>query len=339
MNKCLIFFLSIVPFFCYAQQVNLSVWSNNHVQINSYSGVVSTNAFTVKLDGNGALSMPTWRISVRVKDPITNGSQVFPANKISLIPTTTYGQFNPNNIPTVSQIGMPMQTILAQNQEVFLVPQSQAGLYNTAAGNVYFNLHMLFDLKAEGGAYLSAFTTWSTFNIPMEFKFYDEKNKIKGTINQNYNLQIGQLSGMPPETNVLSLKVAPQAKQSLINIVSLTDYRQGTQLIVPNGLIVKATTDYQLKVRSINANFVSQNGNTLPLSIVHLTLNPVAGTLATLFPIQLSSGSQRIANGLSTQGNTNYYDIKYSTQANDVNLYQAKMEEYSTVLQYEIMPQ
>lgn len=324
----------------YAQQVRFSAWSNNYLQIDSYSGNVSGNAYTLKIDGNGFIQMPTWRISVQLKQAISNGTQTFPADKLSLIPLGTSGDFDPNNIPTITQIGMPSQIVLHPTQEVFIVPQSQVALYNNPSNNnAYYNLIMPFNLKVAGGAYLGNYTTWSNFTAILEFKFYDQNNTIRGMSEQRYVLQIGNLQGTPPTTHQLSLKVAAHAKNTLLNLTSQTDYAQGAQVTVPNGLIVQATTDYQLRVKSVQATFTSKNGHTLPLQTVRMSLVPSSGIAATLFPIVLSSGLQRIASGISTQGIAGYYDIKYTTQPNDAVLFQAKMDEYSTVLQYEITPQ
>ena len=339
MNKFVLIFLFLFfSFAINAQQVNLGGWSTNYTTVSSYNGATASNAYTLRLDGNGSLQMPTWRLSAKVTQPISNGNQTIPANKISLLPTTTYGQFNPNNVPTAQQIGIPAQTFLQQSQEVFLVPQALTGLYNNASGNSYYNLYMVFDLKIEGGAYLANYTKHSEFKMMIEFKFYDDSNKLRGTLNQVYTIQIGELSGIPPITNQLSLKVAPNAKNSLLNLATLADYIQGSAIIVPNGLIVQASTDYELKVRSTQASFTANSGATLPLQTVGLNLINSTNVTGNLFPIRLSSAAQRIAIGNSTQGNSGYYDIKYYTQPNDPALFNAKMEEYSTVLQYEIVP-
>jgi len=194
MTKCFLF-ICFVLLVNTAKAQNLNVNSYNYASINSYSGIVKTTAYEVWFDGNGNLNLPTWRVSARVKQPISNGSQIFPANKISLLPTTTYGQLNGSVLPTITQIGMPLQTFLQQGQEVFLVPQSQAGLFNSAGGgNPYYSFHIPFDLKVEGGAYLSQFTIWSQFTMILEFRFYDDKNQIRGVQERYYTLQIATLS-------------------------------------------------------------------------------------------------------------------------------------------------
>lgn len=301
---------------------------------------MKSNAYRIWLDGNGALNLPTWRVSVRVIQPITNGSQIFPANKLSLLPTATSGQFNQGSVPTVSQIGMPLQTFLQEGQEVFLVPQSQAALYNAATGNQYYNFFMPFDLKVEGGAYLSAFSPWSEFQVPLEFKFYDNQNNIKGIIQTVYRLQIATLSGTPPDpTPQFSIVIDGNAVNGLLELKTKMDYIQGASVTYTNGLTVSANTDYRIKVKSLSGSFTSNTGNSLPLSTIQLLLAPSSGNPGAVFPIWLSAGSQTIASGSATQGTPVYYDIKYSSKPNDVNLVTAKMEQYTTTLQYEITPQ
>lgn len=340
MNKKL-FYSILIFFYCLVGSTQrLNVDSNNYASIDSYNGITKSDAFKVWIDGNGTLNLPTWRVSVRVKQPISNGSQIFPADKISLIPTTTYGQFNPNNVPTIAQIGMPLQTFLKQNQEAFLVPQSQAGLYNSAAGgNPYYNLHIPFNLKVEGGAYLSQFTTWSEFTMVLEFVFYNQNNTVLGIQEKHYTLQIATLSGTPPTTNQLSIKIASNAVNGLLELKTKEDYIQGASITYPNALMVSANTNYQLKVMSLHSNFSSAIGNTLPLNIIKLNVIPVTPNAATVFPVTLSSTSQKIASGGTTQGTQVNFNIVYATQSNDLNLLDAKPDQYTTTLQYEIVPQ
>lgn len=324
-----------------AKAQNFNVDSNNYASINSYGGIVKTNAYKVWFDGNGNLNLPTWRVSARVKQPISNGSQIFPANKISLLPTTTYGQLNGSALPTVTQVGMPLQTFLQQGQEVFLVPQSQAGLFNSAGGgNPYYSFHIPFDLKVEGGAYLSQFTTWSQFTMILEFRFYDDKNQIRGVQERYYTLQIATLSGSPQTpVNQLAIKVASNAVNGLLELKTKEDYLQGASVKYSNGLMVSANTDYQLKVTALQPNFTSQSGSTLPLNTVNLSLTPVSTNQASVFSVALSSNAQKIASGSSTQSAQVYFDVVYATKLNDTNLINAKPEQYTTTLQYEIVPQ
>lgn len=340
MNKL---FLSLVfaLFACNVEAQNFNVDSNNYASIDSYNGIVKSNAYKVWFDGNGNLNLPTWRVSARVKQPISNGNQIFPADKISLLPTTTYGQLNGSAIPTINQIGMPLQTFLQQGQEVFLVPQSQAGLFNSAGGgNPYYNFHIPFDLKVEGGAYLSQFTTWSQFTMILEFRFYDNKNQIKGLQERHYTLQIATLSGSPETpANQLAIKLASNAVNGLLELKTKQDYLQGVSVKYSNGLVVSANTNYQVKVTALQPDFTSPNGNTLPLNTVTLLLIPVSTNQASVFPVALSANTQKIASGSSTQSAQVYFDMVYATKVNDTNLINAKPEQYTATLQYEIVPQ
>ncbi len=339
MNKFYLYILSLLFSWTFSAQ-NLHVDSNNYASIDSYNGIIKPNAYRVWLDGNGSLNLPTWRISVRVIQPITNGSQIFPADKLSLMATPTYGQFNQGTAPTISQIGMPLQAILQQNQEVFLVPQSQAGLYNTSEGNQYYNLYMPFDLKVEGGSYLSAFTTWSEFQVPLEFKFYDSNNNIKGVINAVYRLQIATLSGTPPDPKPqLSITIEGNAVNGLLELKTKKDYIQGASVVYPNALKVNANTDYHVKVKSLQGTFMSGQGNTLPLNTIQVSLTLSSGNSAAVFPIWLGANSQKIASGGSTQGTIAYYNIKYASKPNDPNFIISEKDNYYTTLQYEITPQ
>jgi len=340
MTKCFLF-ICFVLLVNTAKAQNLNVDSNNYASIDSYNGIVKSNAYKVWIDGNGNLNLPTWRVSARVKQPISNGNQIFPADKISLLPTITFGQFNQGTVPTITQIGMPLQTFLQQGQEVFLVPQSQAGLFNSAGGgNPYYNFHIPFDLKVEGGAYLSQFTTWSEFTMVLEFRFYDNKNQVKGIQERYYRLQIATLSGSPQTpTNQLSIKVASNAVNGLLELKTKQDYLQGVNVKYSNGLMVSANTNYQLKVTALQPNFTSPTGNTLPLNTVNLSLIPVSTNQASVFPVALSANAQKIASGASTQSAQVYFDMVYATKVNDANLINAKPEQYTTTLQYEIVPQ
>jgi len=334
-------FIVFSLFFYTAKAQNLEIESNNYASIDSYSGIVKSNAYTVRFHGNGDLNLPTWRVSVRVKQPISNGNQIFPADKISLLPVTTHGQLNGYAIPTVTQIGMPLQTFLQQGQEVFLVPQSQAGLFNNGGGvNSYYNIYIPFNLKVEGGAYLSQFRTWSQFSMILEFRLYDDRNQIRGMQQTYYSLQMATLSGSPQTpANQLSIKVASNAVNGLLELKTRQDYLQGVSVKYSNGLMVSANTNYQLQVTALQPNFISATGRTLPLSTVNLSLIPSSTNQAAVFPVSLSANAQKIASGPSTQSAQVYFDMIYATKVNDTNLINAKSEQYTATLQYEIVPQ
>lgn len=168
---------------------------------------------------------------------------------------------------------------------------------------------------------------------------YDQYNNLIGKSVIYFKLQIAQLSGTPPTTTEMSLKFAANAINGTLEFKTMQDYTNGVSVSYPSALIVKSNTNYQVKVKSMQGQFISAAGNTLPLDAVQMVLNPVSGNTGSVFPISLSTSSQLVAKGGTTQSANVYYDIKYSTSANDNRFVQAKMEDYATTIQYEIIPQ
>ena len=77
----------------------------------------------------------------------------------------------------------------------------------------------------------------------------------------------------------------------------------------------------------------------LPLSAVTLSLASSTAVMGTSYPVSLSSVSQLVAKGNSSSGQKVYYDLTYATAPNDQRFINAKMEDYSTTLQFEILAQ
>jgi len=323
-------------------QVTFNSWSNNYLQLNAYNGNVSANAFTFDFSGNGTIDVPRWQLSVRLKQPITssNGVYTFPADKISFQPVSTAGQATPGPLPGISQIAMPLNVTLQAGSELFLVPRSNAALYNNPQQpNGYYDLNLNYNLTVAGGAYLGNFPSWTNFVMVLEFRFYDQNSKVLGIREHAYTLQLGELSGTPPVTSEFSLKVAANASNGLLELKEMADYTNGTSAVYSNGLRVKAGTGYQITVKALAPGFTSAGGNTLPLNAVQLVLMPASGNNAIAYPVALSAASQKIAAGAGTNGIPLYFDIRYFTRPNDPLLIQARADNYAATLQYEIIPQ
>lgn len=173
----------------------------------------------------------------------------------------------------------------------------------------------------------------------MQFTAYDRYNNVIGRIDHVFQFQIGTLSGNPPDTPEMSLKFSADAMNGLLEFKSRNDYANGVSTSYPGALAVRSNTNYQIKIRSLQNNFVSAAGNTLPLDAVKFALAPINGNNATVYPISLASWSQLVAKGAYTQGSNVYYDMNYSTNANDQRFIDAKPADYTTTLQFEITPQ
>lgn len=339
-NKVLIIIFLIFSYTTIkAQEVKVSMWSNNYLTVNSFNGTVSPNSVSFFFEGNGNINLPNWKLSVKLKQPIKSGVHTFPANKVIFQPSTTETSTG-SRIPAIAEIGMPLYVNLQENQEVFLVPQSHAALINTSStSGQYFNMILKYNLIIEGGAYLASYPSWTTFPIPLQLTAYNEKNKVLGQYDFIYTVQIGKLTEMPP-TAQFSIKVNANATVGTLELKTANDYKHGAQVIYTNGLTVKANTDYQVQVRSLQESFTSASGsgNTIPLSSIKLLLIPGPNNPATIFERLLSSNPQKIASGAATHESAVNFDISYKTDANDLNLINASMETYSTILQYEITP-
>ncbi|NMR34279.1 hypothetical protein HIO71_08660 [Chryseobacterium aquaticum] len=324
-------------------QISYSSWVNGYLQINSYQGNTDPNGYTMTLSGNGNFNIPNWKVTARLKSPITanNGPYTFPANKISFQPVSSTGQAYPNPVPTIAEIGIPPNTVVTEGSEFFLVPKSNAPLRNQPSQqNGYYSLQLKFSITVAGGAYLSNYPAWTTFNVPMEFTAYSQNNSIIGRIDHNIQFQIGTLSGTPPTSTELSLKVNGNATNGLLEFNSMQDYKDGKSVTYPNALTVKANTNFQITVKAIQSNFTSLAGKTIPVSNVQMNVTPLTQNAGSaLYTVFLNTASQTIAKGSSTQGANLDYTIKYSTKPNDEYFINAKPDEYSATLQYEITPQ
>jgi hypothetical protein len=341
MIKTLSLVLLLAGQFLYSQ-ISYYSWINSYLQINSYDGNTNPDAYTAMLSGNGNFNVPFWRLSAKLKQPImtNDGLYTMPGNKVSLHPVSSSGQAYPNPVPTISQIGMPLNVVLQQGQEVFLVPKSNAPLYNQPSQqNGYYSLQLKFSLSVMGGAYLGSYPSWIKFYAPVEFTLYDQYNNVIGRMDHNFELQIGTLSGVPPvDAPELSLTFAPSAQNALLEFNNIDDYTNGVSVTYNNALIVKSNTNYQIKLKSLQSQFTSSYGNTIPIDAVKMSLSSAVPNTS-VFPISLSAVSQLVARGNATQGNTVYYDVKYSTIHNDEIFINAKSDDYSATLQYEITPQ
>ncbi|WP_300350937.1 hypothetical protein [Chryseobacterium sp.] len=324
-------------------QISFSSWTNSYLQINSYQGNTNPDAYTVTFAGNGNFNIPNWRLAARLKSSITanSGSYIFPADKISFQPVSSTGQAHPNAVPTIAEIGIPLNTIVTEGSDFLLIPKSNAPLYNQPSqNNGYYNLQLKFSIVVAGGAYLGNYPAWITFTAPIEFTAYDQNNMIIGKVDHQFQFQIGALSGTPPTSTELSLKVNSNATNGLLEFNSVQDYKDGKSVIYPNALTVKANTNFQITVRAIQNNFTSASGRTIPVGNVQMNILPTTQNTGSSFnTVFLNTASQTIAKGSSTQGANLDYTIKYFTKPNDEYFINAKPDEYSATLQYEITPQ
>lgn len=346
MNKGVsIFVILLLPVVSIGQVLN--VGSNFLADVYNYSGATSTDAFILRIGGSGNLNMSNWRMSVSLEGPLTTTvagkTYIFPTDKLSFQPTATSGYLNPGPVPTIGQIAPPMNVTLTSNpaNENFLIPNSQAALVNQGLTASYeVNIH--YNLTIAGGAYLADFQTNNGQNVEFRpsflFRFYDRATgQPISTVRRGYNLIIHPFTDpMPAE---LSLQVAANATNALLQLTDKSDYNSGAKAEYSNGLLVKANTGYQITVKALTPSFNATSGNTLSLNAVQLSLTPVSANNINIFPVQLSTSPQAIARSSNgTNNTTQNFNIKYATKPNDPLLMQARSDHYTTTLQYEIIP-
>ena len=206
--------------------------------------------------------------------------------------------------------------------------------------NGYYNLQLKYGITIMGGAYLGTYPAWTRFVAPVEFTAYDQYNNVIGKVNHTFDFHIANLTGTPPVTQEMSLKINMNAANGLLEFNSMQDYNNGTSVVYPSGLQINTNTNFQIKVRSLQSHLQSNTGNySIPVGAIHLTLQPLGQSNQTIFPITLSTANQTLAKGNASQSSIYNYDIKYFTLPQDEQLINAKPTEYSTTLQYEITPQ
>lgn len=328
-----------------AQPVSFGVMSsNNYTAVRTYDGQISPTAYVLRFQYSGtSLNIPDWKTSVRVKQVIgaTDGTEVFPADKISLRVSNTVGQAQPYHIPSVNEIGIPPLTALHESQEVFLVPQSNAPLYNSSAYNSYYDLRINFDLVIAGGAYLTGLQggdRQKRYLLVLEFRAYGPTNELLGMEERTYTIDVFRLTGVPP-ANPYTIQIAGDAQHAVLELKSMADYTEGANVVYTDGLTVTSETDYQINVRAVTPAFSTHGGETLPLGVVGVELLPSTDGASTP-PIHLATMPQKVAEGDATVGASQRYHISYFTSPADMRLFQSEsgMAEYEAILEYEIIP-
>lgn len=341
MNKFIIIISLSLSLSCFSQ-VRFSSWNSGHIQITSYNGNSSTEALTTRLEGNGNLNIPNWKLSAKVTQPITSydGKFIIPANKISFQPSSTNGKQTPTKTPSFTEIGAPLTVIMQENVEAFLIPNSNSPIYNnsTSEGS-YYDLQMKFNFTVIGGAYLGEFPAWTEFAVPIEFIAYNQGNAVIGKTVEYFKIQIGRITDAPPAADEMSMQINLSASKGVLEFKSIQDYSNGASVTYTDGLSVKSNTNFQIKVRSANSILQSATGNTIPIDVVNLTLIAGSNSNQKITPIVLSTASQVLVKTNTSTLTTYKYDIKYYTTGQDQRLISAKSDDYATTLVYEITPQ
>lgn len=330
----LLFIFSIT--FVYAQ--SYSGFGNNYTGVESYDGALNSRAFTIRVESNKPFNIEKgWRLSVRATP--RGGKKEFPMQRVSLRPSAVEGSANdPGPLPTIGQLGIAPINILHKGAEVFLINSSSVPLYHRGVNSSYFNFNLLFNLSVEGGSYLNILKG-AEYTIDFVFTFYTFDYKVLGEVHNQHKIGVWSLSGPPPTENNFSLEISSPAKNGVLEIKSMSDYINGAIVKYDKGITVSSNAPFQLTVKSMQNEFKSDMGNTLPLDVVNVKLVPNNFNVSTVNEVNISTAPQILLIGNSTNSLPQSLDLIYSTKGNDERLFKTKSENYSTTLTYEMTVQ
>ena len=334
----IVLFLLVLSFGSINAQ-NFGGWGNNYTNVLSYDGVTNIKSFTIKLSTNSPLDIKEgWTLSVKAISK--SSGKEFPLQKLYLQPFAIEGTADdPGPLPTLSQLGIAPANNLQKNTDVFLIPASSVPLYHRATNNRYFNFQLSFSLGISRGNYLNSLRG-NEYPIEFVFTFRDSKGSFIGAINLNHTIRVNEtLSGTPPSENNFALEISGPAKNGQLEVKSMADYINGASVKYDKGITVSSSAPYQLTVKSLQNEFKSELGNTLPLDVVNVKLTPNSSNATTVNEVKISTAPQILLRGNSTNSLPQSFDLIYNTKGNDERLFKTKSENYSTTLTYEMTVQ
>lgn len=316
----------------YAQAVTINTWSQ-YLPVYSYDGATIPNAFRVQVDINRVLQYhPLWSLRVRPTGPIRNllGKAIDPSRIRLRINEIT------GNGPTIQEIGATQTPIPLSSSSVFLIRRSKEPL-TSGLFEYYKSFVIGFDVIIDGGQYLEDLRSTLVYNLNLEFTLLnalDLPMSSHQTPVSHINIFI---NGTHPSNPTYSLQVLGSAASGTLEFTKPQDFATGVQAIYPGGLSVISSTPYQLQVRTLTPDFIS-NSLSIPVNTVGLQLKSASTTKQGT--VTLSNSTQTIiSNETSTGSQARLYDIRYFTQPNDNRLLKAVPENYQTTLMYTITPQ
>jgi len=282
-------------------------------------------------------SFPHFKITVQVTAPITF------VNGTTLAPQYVSLRHNPSLAAApafANAIQAPTNFISLSYNEVTLIESSATPL----VAPPYYSTNIRYDLKIAGGPQLVELQN-GMYYCQFTFRLYDQNGGLKSTSTATYNFGkyyngTGGGSGNGG-TPVTSLTLVNGAQDIGLNFIDESDYTNGISVTINNGLRTQSTDPYQIKVKSSGANFSSSQSTTIPVNSVKLqsTNGVPAPSEVTHNTISLDNIAKTLLIKIGyTDPNPVYYNLKYSTTANDTNFKNARAGIYTTTLTYSMEP-
>jgi len=346
-------FFSLLVALPVTAQLRFVAWSNEYLEITSYLGIESHerfNTFQFQLNGNN-IAVKNWSLSARILAPIevveggpNRSGKPFPADKISLRWRTDDNHTHTN----LQSIGASLNDIVLQSaNEVLLINRSKMPI--NSYGSHYSVFTLFGSLKISSGKYLDDYTSPNqyksvTYRVPLLYTLYDEQGRIIGTQQIFYMIRIlprltdGNLVDVEPD---YSLQIGTEAANATLSFASDQDYVQGVSQVLTDAVKVHAMTDFELRIKSMEPEFVHSEGGIMPLSILSLRLTPGrdAKTVVSNPTIVLSSNEQVALSGLSDdKKHAQYFNLEYKANLTRQQVLTSKPGTYTVSLLYLLIP-
>ena len=339
MNNRLLYISIFIFFTTFSYgQLKLSGWSQGHLNVHSYGGAQMSEAITLSIEYNGKyLYESNWKVSAELVTPFIFNKNKVLTNKVTLeLSKADESGNNPKKIQSVGNVVQPIFPVtILDYTKVYLVPSSLTELYYSDINGGYYNLKLFFNFILNGGNYLSNMKN-TTFYGEILFRLHNQNDVVIGSYVCPFTVQVHNLTDDPPPVeNQYSISFTTEVSNAVIEYSSLADYVNGKSVTYKDGLTVSSTTNYEVSVRSIDANFSSDTGETLPLDVAKLQL---LGSNVNGAPTVLSNNKKVVLQGPNTNGQPAKFDMIYSTGYNDTRLYDVSSKNYSTQLMFEISP-
>ncbi|KUJ49721.1 hypothetical protein [Chryseobacterium sp. JAH] len=115
--------------------------------------------------------------------------------------------------------------------------------------------------------------------------------------------------------DVISMDVGSAASQGSVdfNYVNTTDYNASKNVTVPNSLVIISSKNFDVKVKSEGANFIS-GANVIPVDVLQVKAIAGGNLMGTLNEVTLSTNDQVLVSNASS-GAKQSLNIAYSISA------------------------
>ncbi|WP_313376482.1 hypothetical protein [Chishuiella sp.] len=332
-NIILILF-SLFSTFSYSQ-FTINAYNGGWIPVSSSSGATVSNVGVIQLHLSGPLNYNSWSIVARVTSPIVNSdNKVFPVEKLSFkYNTYSTQQYYAENYPTITQLGVIQNNISMSFSPVYFIKNSPLAI--TIPSGKYGGIQLSYDVVIEGGNYLNNLKSWNNYPIKLEFNILNEFGTVIATSSYSVEMQISP-SGNYDTTPTLAITLSTAAINGELVFNTIQDYKNGVTKEYQDGLNVSSDTPYEIQVASVNEYFQSTSSDNLDLSSIKVQLKDTE-TGAISNQVNLANYNQTIYSS-STKSTSKNYNIIYSTSAEDQKILNSKSGNYTTSLQYTIIP-